>query len=77
MACLLVFGNRVSGRPDSLSDWGFAARYGRSPSVHEVAELANYLAERLSVNSIDVVVLNDPSIFHLHHYSMRPSGRNS
>lgn len=62
LAYLLVFDSRVSGRPDSLSDWDFAARYGRTPSVHEIAELANYLAERLSVDSIDVVVLDDPNI---------------
>ena len=59
---LVVFGSRVEGRADGLSDWDFGARFGRRPSLWEVAGLVNDLADAVGDERVDVVVLDDPSL---------------
>lgn len=56
---LLLFGSRVSGRPDALSDWDFAAKWGRRPSAVEVLELLADLEEAVGSDRVDLVVLDE------------------
>ena len=59
---LLLFGSRVSGRPDGLSDWDLAARFGRRPSTRELLELIADLVEFLGDDRVDLVVLDKPGL---------------
>lgn len=56
---LILFGSRVSGRPDALSDWDFAARFGRRPSLLERGRLAAEIARLIGDERVDIVVLDD------------------
>ena len=57
---LVLFGSRASGQADGLSDWDFAVRFGRRPSIHEVVELLADLIELAGDDRVDLVVLDRP-----------------
>lgn len=59
---LILYGSRVHGRPDALSDWDFAARWGRRPSPLELGELAARLAELIGDERVDILVLDSARI---------------
>ena len=55
---LVFFGSRAGGKGDALSDWDFAARFGRKPSLHEVARLVGDITDILRDDRVDLVVLD-------------------
>ncbi len=56
---LILFGSRVHGGKDGLSDWDFAAKFGRRPSMRELIELIADLVEAVGDDRVDLIVLDD------------------
>ncbi len=59
---VILFGSRVSSRVDKLSDWDFAVRFGRQPSVHEMVELLADMVNLVGDDRVDLVVLDRPGL---------------
>ena len=50
------------GRPDALSDWDFAVRFARRPSLLEVGALAAEIARLIGNDRVDILVLDYPEL---------------
>jgi len=59
---LVLFGSRVSGKGDRLSDWDFAARFGRRPGIREIADLLADIMDLVEDDRVDLVVLDRPGL---------------
>ena len=59
---LVLFGSRVSGKADRLSDWDFAARFGRRPGMREIADLLADIMDLVEDSRVDLVVLDRPGL---------------
>jgi len=57
---LVLFGSRASGGADRLSDWDFAARFGRRPGIREIIELLADIMDLVGDDRVDLVVLDRP-----------------
>jgi len=57
---LVFFGSRARGLGDPLSDWDFAARFGRRVGLLERLGLMGEIARRMRSDDVDLVVLDDP-----------------
>ena len=62
LSYIILFGSRVEGRVDPLSDWDFAVRFGRRPSLLEVGGLAADISRLIGDERIDVLVLDNPRL---------------
>jgi predicted nucleotidyltransferase len=56
---ILLYGSRVKGLADTLSDWDFAVRFGRKPSLIEIGRLASDIADVIGDERVDILVLDD------------------
>ncbi len=73
---LILFGSRVEGYADRLSDWDFAVRFERKPSLRELAALAGDLASVVGDERVDIVVVDHrplpPPLLHAIFWRGKP-----
>ncbi len=59
---LVLFGSRASGKADRLSDWDFAARFGRRPGIREIVDLLADIMDLVRDDRVDLVILDRPGL---------------
>jgi predicted nucleotidyltransferase len=59
---IILYGSRAKGLADPLSDWDFAVRFGRKPSLLEVGSLASDIADIIGDERVDILVLDEPHL---------------